>query len=132
MEYDIIEINGAYSLCKKGTKILSQEDGPIVMANGDKLWFKQGILHREDGPAIERFKGDWGWYYNGQCHREDGPAVGYINGDVYWYQEGKLHRLDGPALERSNGAKSWHYRGKLINCSSQEEFQRLLRLRAFW
>ena len=51
--------------------------------------------------------GDKHWYLNGKLHREDGPAVEYANGDKVWYLNGKLHREDGPAREWVNGNKKW-------------------------
>ena len=35
-----------------------------VYDNGDKHWFLNGKLHREDGPAIERADGSKSWYLN--------------------------------------------------------------------
>jgi len=72
------------------------------------------------------------WYLNNQLHREDGPAVEYYTGDKAWYLYGQLHRIDGPATEWFNGYKSWYFRGKLIGVSSQEEFERLIKLKALW
>ena len=69
---------------------------------------------------------------NGKLHRLDGPAVKYFNGDKYWYKEGNRHRLDGPAIECSNGTKIWYYEDKYIECSSQEEFERIINLKLFW
>jgi len=43
-----------------------------------------------------------------------------------------LHREDGPAVVLPTGYKYWWFMGKHINCSSQKEFERLLRLKAFW
>jgi hypothetical protein len=60
-----------------------------VHPNGDKEWFLNGMLHREDGPAIECANGDKEWYLNGKYHREDGPAVEYSGGTKYWYLNGK-------------------------------------------
>ena len=40
-----------------------------------KQWFKDGALHREDGPAIEREDGHKEWFINGKRHRVDGPAI---------------------------------------------------------
>ena len=60
-----------------------------VHANGDKFWFLNGKLHREEGPAIEYVNGDNEWYLNGKLHREEGPAVEYVNGDNEWYLNGK-------------------------------------------
>ena len=71
------------------------------------------------------------WYKNDLLHREDGPAVEYYYGDKEWYKEDKLHRLDGPAVENVN-SKAWYYEDKLIKCSSQEEFIRLINLKLFW
>ena len=47
------------------------------------------------------------WYLNGKLHREDGPAVEYADGDKFWYLNGKLHREDGPAEEFADGTKYW-------------------------
>ena len=62
---------------------------PIVNECGDKEWYRNGQLHREDGPAIEYANGYIAWYQNGQRHREDGPAVEYANGDKEWYRNGQ-------------------------------------------
>jgi len=72
------------------------------------------------------------WLYNDQYHREDGPALEYNNGDKCWYLYGKLHRLDGPAIDWAYIAKEWHYHGEWIDCDSQEEFERLIKLKALW
>ena len=72
------------------------------------------------------------WYKNNRLHREDGPAIEYPNGSKIWCQNGKTHRLNGPAIELVNGNKYWYYQGKYIKCSSQEEFEKLLKLKAFW
>lgn len=40
------------------------------------------------------------WRKNGVIHRDDGPAVLHLNGLVCWYKDGILHREDGPALEQ--------------------------------
>ena len=65
-------------------------------------------------------------------HREDGPAVEYPNGDKVWYQNDQLHREDGPAVKYSDGSKYWYYEGKRINCNSQEEFEKIIKLKIFW
>jgi hypothetical protein len=86
---------------------------------GIKRWRnEQGLLHREDGPAVEDIRcynnmitEYRAWFINGQCHRENGPAVEYTNGDKEWRLHGQLHRLDGPADERANGIKRWFIDG---------------------
>lgn len=82
-------------------------------------------------PIIDQF-GNKRWYdKNGLFHREDGPALEY-DGDKYWYRHGKLHRIDGPAIEYSYGYNYWYYNGKYVKCSSTKEFLRLINLKAFW
>jgi hypothetical protein len=75
--------------------------------NGNKVWYLNGKLHREDGPAVEKANGDKEWYLDGKLHREDGPAVEWANGDKEWYLDGKIHREDGPAIEYTDGDKEW-------------------------
>ena len=60
-----------------------------VDADGDKFWYVNGKLHREDGPACEHANGDKRWYLNGHRHREDGPAAEYANGTKRWYLNGQ-------------------------------------------
>jgi hypothetical protein len=88
--------------------------------------------HREDGPAIEYANGTKWWYLNDQLHREDGPAVEWDNGDRSWHLNSQRHREDGPAIERANGSKSWYFRDKRIDCETNEEFLKLMKLKAFW
>jgi len=52
--------------------------------------------------------GDKVYYVNNILHREDGPAVIYSSGTKFWYKNGKLHREEGPAVELSNGQKGWY------------------------
>jgi hypothetical protein len=91
---------------------------------------KHGFYEQEDGTTS--------WYDHGKLHCVDGPAVTYgplygpFAGDKCWFFYGKFHREDGPAVEKSNGTKYWYYHGKLIKCSSQEEFGRIIKLKAFW
>ncbi len=72
------------------------------------------------------------WFLNHKLHREDGPAVEYANGSKSWWFHGKRHREDGPAIELTDGYKSWYLNGNLINCASNEEFLKLVKLKAFW
>lgn len=57
-------------------------------ADGSKEYFRDGKLHRDDGPAVERANGTKLWYRNGELHREDGPAIEHANGKKYWYRNG--------------------------------------------
>jgi len=60
-----------------------------VLENGNKEWYLDDKLHREDGPAIEIVNGDKYWFLNGKFHREDGPAIEYASGNKFWYLNGK-------------------------------------------
>jgi hypothetical protein len=62
---------------------------------------------------IDRF-GNKRWYKNGKLHREDGPAVEYANGTKVWCLNGKLHREDGPAFESADGSKKWFLNDRLL------------------
>jgi hypothetical protein len=117
-------------------KGISMKNGLEIDKNGNKFYYKDDQLHREDGPAVEYTNGTkWWyinvWYINGKIHRDDGPAVEYVYGDKEWWYHGKLHRINGPAVETSNGHKEWFYHGKYVNCYSQQEFEQWLRFRVF-
>jgi len=84
------------------------EDGSRVGQDG-KWLNKEGLLHREDGPAYESASGNKLWYVNGKLHRLDGPAVEYCYGDKEWRVNGRLHRTDGPAVVYNHGIKFWFW-----------------------
>jgi hypothetical protein len=78
---------------------------PRIDRNGTKTWYlnevypdgvssQAGILHREDGPAIEYASGTKAWYLNGVQHREDGPAVESASGTRIWWLHGVLYTED--------------------------------------
>ena len=75
--------------------------------DGNKFWYFNDRLHREDGPAIEYSDGTKYWYLNGKLHREYGPAFEYVDGTKRWYLNGERHRTDGPAIEYADGSKKW-------------------------
>lgn len=82
----------------------------IITRDGIIQWYKNGQLHRDNGPAIEIPKSEWGkryewgekryeWFINGRRHRIDGPAVESESGYKEWWVNGKRHRIGGPAIE---------------------------------
>ena len=85
---------------------------------------KNGLI--EDGFGTRR------WYLNGNLHREDGPAIESAKGTKHWLIHGQLHRIDGPALELYNGYKEWWVNEEQIDCKNNEEFLRIIKLKAFW
>ena len=70
----------------------------FVDLDGHICWRNEnGQFHHPELPAIEYLSGEKFWYFNGNLSREDGPAV--ISGDSEeWWLHGKLHRIGGPAL----------------------------------
>lgn len=56
----------------------------------------------------------------------------YFNGDKRWVSSSNLlHREDGSALEFANGEKYWFYHDIQIHCKDNEEFLKLIKLKAF-
>lgn len=84
-----------------------------------------------NGPIIDG-AGTKRYYLDGQLHRIDGPAVEYVDGYKEWRLNGFFHREDGPAVEYHDGHKVWFIHGKELECKTQEEFKRLMRLKSFW
>ena len=60
----------------------------LIVEHNVKRWYKDGKLHREDGPAVELTDGYKGWYKDNQYHREDGPAREFNNGYKEWWYKG--------------------------------------------
>lgn len=50
-------------------------DQPSKTAYGCRVWTRGRVLHREDGPAVERDNGGKSWWRDGVRDRADGPAV---------------------------------------------------------
>ena len=79
----------------------------IINKYGTKIYYVNGLLHREDGPAIEYTSGTKVWHINGKLHRDNSPAIEWANGNKEWFKNPKRHREDGPAIEHDNGSKKW-------------------------
>ena len=93
---------------------------PVIDTFGNKEWRNvDGVLHREDGPAIILSSGSQLYYRHGKEHRIDGPAVEWAIGSKEWWVNGQLHREDGPAIEWANGTNEWWLHGKQY---TEEEF----------
>lgn len=105
-------------------------NGPALYADDGsaKEWYRHGIRHREDGPAVIKTnsKGEHKqlWYNNGILSRIDGPAV-IIDRQVHgktvrreeWFLDGRKHREDGPAvtdtMPRCGLINEWWHHGEL-------------------
>ena len=91
------------------------KNGLIVDGCGTKFYYKDNMLHREDGPAVIHENGTLSYHINGKRHREDGPALIYWTGSVEYYIEDKLHREDGPAIIGLDGTLEYWIEGKLVD-----------------
>ena len=81
--------------------------------------------------VVVHTNGDKAYYFNNNLNREDGPAIEYANGHKEWYLNGDLHREDGPAIEYTNGYKEWYYQDKEYIVKNNDEFLRLIKIKAF-
>jgi hypothetical protein len=99
-----------------------------------KYWCKgdRDTFHRLDGPAVERTNGAKEYWVDGVQHRLGGPAAEYPNGHKEWVVNGVLHRVEGPAVIHSDGSEFWFVNGEQLDCKTQEEFEQLMKLKAFW
>lgn len=101
-----------------------QENESVVeCADGSKGWYRNGKLHRENGPALIWANGDQSWYIDGVQHRADGPAyVSACGRHKAWFFNGKFHRENGPAIERNNSwttcNKDWYLNGKKLTLAA--------------
>jgi hypothetical protein len=99
--------------------------------------YVNGVLHNNRGPAViviyDHGKDIYqAWCIGGRLSRLNGPARIWSDGSEEWYQDDVLHRINGPARTSQWGGHTWWYNGELLLCNSQEEFEQLLRLKAFW
>lgn len=72
-------------------------------------------LHRIYGPAYISKKYDVeAWFKEGELHRSNGPAYRH-KGSTFWYLNGKLHRLDGPAVDQQGHPKEYWIGGQKLS-----------------
>lgn len=52
---------------------------------------------------------------------------------LFFYDDNDLlHSTTGAAIIFTNGTKEYRYHGKKLDCSNIEEFNKLIKLQAFW
>jgi hypothetical protein len=99
---------------------MKQEPEMHMDRHGNKMWYVNGKLHRDDAPAIEWRNGATEWYQHGKRHRIGAPAIEFTNGKEWWMNN-KLHREDGPAIDyapnenNASGIKKWYLNGHQYN-----------------
>ena len=107
-----VDPNGNITYRKDG--VLHRDDGPAVeRGNGSQQeWMLYGKRHRNGGPAVTTDYGHEEWWSNDRRHRLDGPAVIWPGGSKEWWQYGLRHRNDGPAVEYDDGHYDWYWHGE--------------------
>lgn len=88
--------------------------------------------------CVKKENKDITYYINNELdpigyHNPDGPAV-IMKDCSTWWLYGLRHRIDGPAIEFKikTHLNKWFYYGKKVDCNNQEEFDKILNLKAFW
>jgi hypothetical protein len=110
--------------------VLHREDGPAVeRPGGSREWWQRGERHREEGPAAEQSDGGRFWWRHGEPHREGGPAFEHADGTREWFLEGYRHRRDGPAVEHDDGTLEWWFEGKRVTEAEHRALARRRRRR---
>jgi len=110
--------------------LLHRLDGPAHITDCVQIWYKNGQIHRVDGPAIiynprhpkyfllHTYEE---WFYEDKSHRIGGPSEMLINGGWSWYENGNLHREDGPASYYPNSSSQRDYQYYIYGEAVEEE-----------
>lgn len=94
-----------------GDMTTSPADGMTLVPYGGVIYTKDGVLHREDGPAyMETYRWEGAtesneaFFIDGEMHRDgDLPAYRSADTNYHWMKHGLPHRIGGPALIRKFG-----------------------------
>jgi len=78
-------------------------------------------------PHWESYPNQKRWYIDGKIR-----IIEYDNGMKSYWLDRKRHREDGPAFIDNKGNEEWYLNDERIYCETQEEFEKLMKLRAFW
>jgi hypothetical protein len=60
------------------------KNGKCIFEDGREEWYKNNLLHRDDGPSITWANGVMEWCLNGIYMRIDGPSGIYPTGHLEW------------------------------------------------
>jgi hypothetical protein len=99
--------NELYNSYTPSNKKIIIFEGLNINELGTKIWIKNNVLHRINGPAVMHRNGECCYWNNGSIHREDGPA--FI----------------------SDYMTQWVYKDKEIHCTSLKDFKRQIKLLVF-
>ena len=89
------------------------KNGLTIKSNGTKVWYKNGFLHRLDGPAVIWSDGEEWWYKNGDSKNEIYFGVPFVKSNgknatfypdfIVKYTNGKIGIFD---TKKGNTAES--------------------------
>lgn len=83
----------------------------------------EGRRHSSHGPAINHNNNVKMWFVNGLRHRENAPALVTGIGEI-WYTNGLIHRLTGPAfVQREINQVQYYIHGRAL---SRETFAKIM------
>lgn len=92
--------------------LLHRDNGPAIIGNHQECYFKYGMRHRDgDLPAVIHYLGEneilsQEYYQNDVLHREHRPALIWSTGSYQHYKHGKLHNENGPACHYVENGKT--------------------------
>ena len=69
------------------------------------VYLRDGLKHRDKGPAETHEDGYKAWFKMGRRHRVGGPAVIRPDGSEEYWQEGRLLKKSGPKSVTSSKRK---------------------------
>ena len=81
-----------------------------------------GDFHNLYGPSINHNNRTKMWYINGIRHRENQPAFISSLGEL-WYYYGKLHRINGPAIINIEMGNRYYIHDKIF---SKEKYNKIM------
>lgn len=120
----ITDRHGAVRYLNEFGELHREGDLPAVVSMHGTFYYKNGALHRDNGPAYIGSMQEV-YYKNGMIHREgDLPAIThFIKNDKgekqimaeEYYKNGVLHRDNAPALMWSTGSYQHYKNGKFHN-----------------
>ncbi len=87
MKYTITYLDDATIIVFKGGRtFIIDEDFAECEVSESTSWLK--LKHKTIECCISSY-GSMFWYQNGLLHRDEGPAIVYVSGPKHWYQHGK-------------------------------------------
>lgn len=107
------------------TTIFKNEDGTLkngkhISENGNIKWYKDGLYHRLEGPALEYSNGDKYWIVEGELHREDGPAIEEDDLPKGYFLNGVEYSESDYYLYKEKKKLNDHLQGKLSTTTKEE------------